>query len=859
MTTNQPKPPMLYLFSRGGATYGPFSAKELRAFATEGRLLPTDMVWKEGTRNKVLAVSIAGLFHASYPHLGNLNVANQAPPAPTVVATIAPSEPLLAEANPIPGDQPPLVRITYIAALFKRGVAGLFHGYQITAIIDDAIVSGRTILYPRLEEENFNADGLRKFLASTYLHWTIPVDSISNATLHGSLSDSLVSYRYNIDPLARLTINTPKRSHKVLLDRRDTGVLSSRLRWLLGDRFEETVTGKASSLRFVMLSILWYGLFLMFKSFSVRLGSPTLAGLIHAIAALGIVFGINYLINRRSSKTFPIEVLSSHEWPKMNRPIPCVQPFRSPVAGWALKLAAIAWLALMLGVLPRWVAGRLDEVVDPRDKIPINIPSLVFLMSIPSVVLLYLGNGLLQRGTRYIVTDDERKPILFLRSFALDGKTTFQPKTTLAAFLGVSGAGSLTAWFSERLSGTSWIFSLRLFQCVHPIRLLRVFFGIVADSTEQSLVRFLSLLGPVVAIGKPGERIAQAGAHREYVADDVWQDAVLKHMANCQFVVLQPGSSDGMKWEIDTVFQRMPLARILLAFASGPGMSDDYDLVKSHLKAKYNLLLPASVPFRNVPVMVWFDECASVKYAEVSYVSPWKWLFLGDAVDLEFTLSPFIKMLQGVKVDVSSKARAHGLGAYAGAWAIAVSWMFGLGLWLDLGRGDGNVTTDASADPRRGPFPAVMIPVHGRAVSYSLKVPIDWKSEPSGRPDVEHQFRTPSGGALVAGANSESEDFSEVVESVRAGEAEKLGDDGRIEIEWTKEIELAGTRFKQARLVAELRSGRTISVSLLAYSGKHGSLLILGKIVEAADTADERALLEEAMLSVRLPADPNEK
>lgn len=37
-------------------------------------------------------------------------------------------------------------------------------------------------------------------------------------------------------------------------------------------------------------------------------------------------------------------------------------------------------------------------------------------------------------------------------------------------------------------------------------------------------------------------------------------------------------------------------------------------------------------------------------------------------------------------------------------------------------------------------------------------------------------------------------------------------------------------------------------------TGGDGSLLILGKTVEAADTADKRAFLEAAILSVHLPA-----
>jgi hypothetical protein len=47
---------------RSGRKFGPFSANQLKALASAGRLLPTDTVWKEGMEKAVLAAKVKNLF-----------------------------------------------------------------------------------------------------------------------------------------------------------------------------------------------------------------------------------------------------------------------------------------------------------------------------------------------------------------------------------------------------------------------------------------------------------------------------------------------------------------------------------------------------------------------------------------------------------------------------------------------------------------------------------------------------------------------------------------------------------------------------------------------------------------------------
>lgn len=95
---------------------------------------------------------------------------------------------------------------------------------------------------------------------------------------------------------------------------------------------------------------------------------------------------------------------------------------------------------------------------------------------------------------------------------------------------------------------------------------------------EQHLVRVLGALGPVVAIGRPGEFLPPAGASRMYVPDAEWQVTVRRLMQSARLVVLflilekRPGgasSQTGFDWEIDELIRQVPPDRLLLVLPQG--------------------------------------------------------------------------------------------------------------------------------------------------------------------------------------------------------------------------------------------------------------------------------------------------
>lgn len=70
---------------------------------------------------------------------------------------------------------------------------------------------------------------------------------------------------------------------------------------------------------------------------------------------------------------------------------------------------------------------------------------------------------------------------------------------------------------------------------------------------EECVARWASFQGPLVAIGKPGERYPLLGAVRTYVTDDQWKQVVENAARSAKAIILLAGSSEGLGWEVDHV------------------------------------------------------------------------------------------------------------------------------------------------------------------------------------------------------------------------------------------------------------------------------------------------------------------
>ena len=138
--------------------------------------------------------------------------------------------------------------------------------------------------------------------------------------------------------------------------------------------------------------------------------------------------------------------------------------------------------------------------------------------------ILFLLHGARKRvslGVEELLARDKRQPILLLRSFQDDAM---------------------------------------------PIKLnLRInFLGRWRISVEEVLSNTLHRFGPVITIGRPGERLPLLGASREYVDDDRWQDRVRERIAQSRLIILILGESRGLGWEIQTLVKMDAMDRVIL-------------------------------------------------------------------------------------------------------------------------------------------------------------------------------------------------------------------------------------------------------------------------------------------------------
>jgi hypothetical protein len=126
--------------------------------------------------------------------------------------------------------------------------------------------------------------------------------------------------------------------------------------------------------------------------------------------------------------------------------------------------------------------------------------STVAVIATLAIVLIALGTRWIHRGTQLVApsgTDlahtDSRDPVVYFRPFTADAALAGVPRSTLT---------------------TSVV------------------------TIEEQLAGVLSEVGPVVAIGRPGEALPTLGAARTYTSDEHWQPEVRSLLSRCRLAVL---------------------------------------------------------------------------------------------------------------------------------------------------------------------------------------------------------------------------------------------------------------------------------------------------------------------------------
>lgn len=99
---------------------------------------------------------------------------------------------------------------------------------------------------------------------------------------------------------------------------------------------------------------------------------------------------------------------------------------------------------------------------------------------------------------------------------------------------------------------------------------------------EEQLAAALAVVGPVIAVGRPGEPLPLLGAARFYLPLDDWQGTVGRLMDLSQLIVLRLGHGEGLRWEIERARATQPPEKLILLVPAG----------RSELAARFNEDLP---------------------------------------------------------------------------------------------------------------------------------------------------------------------------------------------------------------------------------------------------------------------------
>jgi hypothetical protein len=218
-------------------------------------------------------------------------------------------------------------------------------------------------------------------------------------------------------------------------------------------------------------------------------------------------------------------------------------PRRPPwILGWPLRLAGFVLMAVLgvgaFAVLMAVISAAQEEGFEIETTAGgLAIVALVALL--PAAV--FLGPTLLRHGKRIVraraaaaAADDPHPPVLYLRSFA-DEET--------------------------RQHGFE----------------------------EEELANVVGRIGPVVAVGRPGERLPPLGAVRFYIEDDEWRSRVSALIAEAQVVIVRAGAGEGLAWEVEQAIGTLAPGRLVILLAQAPAGYEGF-------RARTAGLLPRPLP-----------------------------------------------------------------------------------------------------------------------------------------------------------------------------------------------------------------------------------------------------------------------
>jgi hypothetical protein len=203
-------------------------------------------------------------------------------------------------------------------------------------------------------------------------------------------------------------------------------------------------------------------------------------------------------------------------------------PIYVRVLKWLLGALLIV-VSLVFGLAAKQGFEALTGGRRPESDTGLLVAGAMVLLGFPAFSLLFgYGMRFCARQAERSLRNDRRLPFLYLRSFHAD-----------------------TPWLSDEVG------------------LLGTTYGLLSgkrfESYEHRLVLAVSDIGPLVAIGKPGEKLPPLGAARIYIRDDAdWKRVVIELIAASRAVFLRVGRGEGFWWELKHVVANCDPCKVII-------------------------------------------------------------------------------------------------------------------------------------------------------------------------------------------------------------------------------------------------------------------------------------------------------
>ena len=208
------------------------------------------------------------------------------------------------------------------------------------------------------------------------------------------------------------------------------------------------------------------------------------------------------------------------------------------------RRGVVYWVfALLVGVIGLYL-GWLARDVDLD-----GTPGWLLIGGMGAAAAFYLGlRGMVcfRPRAETVLALDGRAPVIYLRSFRDDEALVGRP------FGPTLDALHWSYWLTEYTRGG----------------VVRVMFQHGKVRLEQAIEDEVSTVGPFIAIGEPHESHPDFGATRAYFEgdDQAWRSAVQSWIERAALVIVVPGQTSGLGWELEKIQAGGRTPKLLLVF-----------------------------------------------------------------------------------------------------------------------------------------------------------------------------------------------------------------------------------------------------------------------------------------------------